>query len=106
MNSATRTEAGLIVGSTPIGKRITVDGTVVGTVKRVAELSWTPKAGGKHLSAFRLHTHVEVLSGKATRMDATSANPGIAADERAVVQRTSEADRCSILDRGSVNYRL
>jgi len=83
-----------------------VDGTVIETFKRVAELSWTPKAGGKHLSAYRLHTHFEVLSGKATRMDATSANPGGAADERAVLQRTVEVDRCSILDRGSISYRL
>ena len=59
-----------------VGQRITaVDGTVIETVKRVAELSWTPKAEGKHLSAYRLHTHFEVLSGKAVRIDATSANP-------------------------------
>ncbi|NBU39725.1 MAG: IS4/IS5 family transposase, partial [Planctomycetia bacterium] len=35
-----------------VGQRITaVDGTVIETVKRVAELSWTPKTEGKHLSA-------------------------------------------------------
>ena len=34
----------------------------------VAELSWTPMAGGKHLSAYRLHTPFEVLSGKAVRI--------------------------------------
>jgi len=28
------------------------------------------------------------------------------ADERAVLQRTIEADRCPILDRGSIGYRL
>jgi hypothetical protein len=57
-----------------VGQRITaVDGTVIETVKRVAELSWRPKAKGKHLSAYRLHTHVEVLSGKAARIDASSA---------------------------------
>jgi hypothetical protein len=39
-----------------VGQRITaVDGTVIETVKRVVELSWTPKADGKHLSAYRLH---------------------------------------------------
>jgi hypothetical protein len=32
-----------------------VDGTVIETVKRVAELSWTPKTDGKHLSAYRLN---------------------------------------------------
>jgi len=90
-----------------VGQRITaVDGTVIDTVKRVAELSWTPKAKGKHLSAYRLHTHFEVLSGKALRIDATSASPKGDADERAVLQRTIEADRCYILDRGYISYRL
>jgi len=90
-----------------IGQRITaVDGTVIATIKRVAELSWTPRAKGKHLSAYRLHTHFEVLSGKAVRIDATSASPKGDADERAVLQRTIEADRCYILDRGYISYRL
>ena len=40
------------------------------------------------------------------RIDATSANPKGDADERAVLQRTIEADRCSILDLGSISYRL
>jgi len=39
--------------------------------------SWTPKAMGKHVSAHRLHTHFEVLSGKAVRIDATSASPKV-----------------------------
>ena len=87
-----------------VGQQITVvDGTVIETVKRVAELSWTPKAGGKHLSAYRLHTHFEVLSGRAVRIDATPASPKGDGDERAVLQRTIEADRCSIVDRGYIS---
>ena len=72
----------------------------------MAELSWTPKGKGKHLPAYRLHTHFEVLSGKAVRIDATSASPKGCADERAVLQRTIEADRCYILDCGYISYRL
>jgi hypothetical protein len=52
-----------------------------------------PRPRGKHLSAYRLHTNFEVLSGKAVRIDATSAAPKGDADERAVLQRTIEADR-------------
>jgi hypothetical protein len=48
-------------------------------------------------SAYRLHTHFAVLRGKAVRIDATSASPKGDADERAVLQRTIEADRCYIL---------
>lgn len=90
-----------------VGQPITaVDGTIIETVKRVAELSWTPVAGGKHLSAYRLHTHFEVLSGKAVRIDATSANTKGEADERAVLERTVEADRCYVLDRGYAKFGL
>ena len=90
-----------------VGQPITaVDGTVIETVKRVAELSWTPKVDGKHLSAYRLHTHFEVLSGKAVRIDATSANTKGDADERAVLERTIEADRCYVLDRGYAKFGL
>jgi hypothetical protein len=90
-----------------IGQQITaVDGTVIATVKRVAELAWTPRAKGKHLSAYRLHTHFEVLSGRAVRIDATPASPKGDGDERAVLLRTIEADHCYILDRGYISYRL
>ena len=90
-----------------VDQRITaVDGTVIETVKRVAELSWTPKAGGKRLSAYRLHTHFEVLSGKAVRMDATPANPKGEADERAQLERTVESDRCYVIDRGYAKFGL
>ena len=57
-------------------------------------------------SAYRLHTHFAVLRGKAVRIDATSASPKGDADERAVLQRTIEAYRCYILDRGSISDRL
>jgi hypothetical protein len=90
-----------------VGQKITaVDGTVIETLQRVAKLAWTPKSGGKRLSAYRLHTHFEVLSGKAVRIDATSANPRGAADERAVLQQKIEADRCYVLDRGYISYAL
>jgi hypothetical protein len=35
-----------------------VDGTVIESVKRVAELSWTPLSGGRRLSAYRLQASV------------------------------------------------
>jgi len=79
---------------------------MIRSLEIAAELSWTPKAKGKHLSAYRLHTHFEVLGGKAVRIAATSAAPKGDADERAVLQRTIEADRCYILDRGSISERL
>jgi hypothetical protein len=69
-------------------------------------LSWTLVAEGKHLSASRLHTLFKALGGKAVRIDTASANPRGDADERAVSQRTIEADRRSTSGLGSIGYRL
>lgn len=61
-----------------------VDGAAIETVTRGAELAWTPMATGKHLAAQRRQTLFVVLSGKPVRIDATSASPRGAADQRAV----------------------
>ena len=90
-----------------VGQQLTaVDGSVIDTVVRVAELSWLPKANGQSLSAYRLHTHFEVLRGVPARFDATPANPKGEADERAVLERTIESDRCYLMDRGYAKFRL
>jgi len=83
-----------------------VDGSVVNTVIRVARLSWTPKGKGKSLSAYRLHTQFEVLRGIPSRIDVTLANPKGEADERAVLGRTIERDRCYVIDRGYAKFAL
>jgi hypothetical protein len=100
----------------PVGKgadfsgihhRITaVDGSVFDTVARVAELAWVPLANGKHKHAYRLHTHFEVLRGIPSRIDVTSANPKGDDDERAVLERTLEPDRCYLTDRGYAKFAL
>ncbi len=90
-----------------IHQRITaVDGSVFDTVARVTELAWVPLANGKHKHAYRLHTHFEVLRGVPSRIDVTSANPKGDADERAVLQRTIESDRCYVTDRGYAKFAL
>jgi hypothetical protein len=100
----------------PVGKgadfsgihhRITaVDGSVFDTVARVAELAWVPLANGKHKHAYRLHTHFEVLRGIPSRIDVTSASPKGDDDERAVLERTLEPDRCYLTDRGYAKFAL
>lgn len=65
---------------------VAVDGSVIDTVVQVARLAWLPKAKGKTLSAYRLHTHFEVLRGVPTRIDVTPAKPKGEADERAVLE--------------------
>jgi IS4 transposase len=90
-----------------VGQRLTaVDGSVINTVVRVAQLAWLPKAKGKSQSAYRLHTHFEVLRGMPTRVDATPAKPKGKADERAVLEKTIEPNRCYIIDRGYAKFTL
>ncbi len=90
-----------------IGQQITaVDGSVFDTIARVAELAWVPLASGKYKHAYRLHTHFEVLRGVPSRIDVTSANPKGDDDERAVLLRTLESDRCYLTDRGYAKFSL
>lgn len=90
-----------------VGQQLTaVDGSVINTVVRVAKLAWLPKAKGKSQSAYRLHTHFEVLRGVPTRIDATPAKPKGEADERAVLEKTIEPDRCYVIDRGYAKFTL
>ncbi len=83
-----------------------VDGSVFDTIAKVAELAWVPRKGGKHKHAYRLHTHFEILRGVPSRIDVTSANPKGEDDERAVLERTLEPDRCYVTDRGYGKFTL
>lgn len=65
-----------------------VDGAVVDTIARVAELAWVPNKGRDFKHAYRLHTQFEVLRGVPNRIDVTSANAKGPADDRAVFQKT------------------
>lgn len=88
-----------------VGQQLTpVDGSVIDTVVRVAQLAWLPKAKGNWLSAYRLHTHFEVLRGVPARIDVTPANPKGEYDERAVLEKTIEPDRCYVTDRGYAKF--
>jgi IS4 transposase len=90
-----------------VGQELTaVDGSVINTVVRVTQLSWLPKAQGKSLSAYRLHTHFEVLRGVPTKIVVTPAKPQGEHDERAVLEKTIESDRCYVIDRGYAKFTL
>ncbi len=90
-----------------IGKRLTaVDGSVVEILARVARLAWLPKAGRKASCGYRLHTQFEVFRGTVHRVDVTGSKPKGEADERAVLERTVEPDRCYLIDRGYAKFAL
>ena len=86
--------------------RTAVDGSVVETIVRVARLAWLPKSGGKINCGYRLHTQFEICRGTVSRVDVTGSKPKGEADERAVLARTVESDRCYLMDRGYAKFTL
>jgi len=95
-----------------IGQQLTaVDGSVFKTAVRVASLAWLPAKGngtnqGSAVDGYRMHTHFEILRGVPERLDATPAKPGGKDDERAVLARSLQPDRCYVTDRGYAKFQL
>ncbi len=84
-----------------------VDGTVVKTLARIVQAAYLRSpTDGRSLSAWRLHTHFDVERGLPVRIDVTGAGTGGENDERAVLHKTLQADRCYVLDRGYAQFSL
>ena len=83
-----------------------VDGSVIKTLSKIVEAAYLRSpSDGKSRSAWRLHTHFDVERGLPTRIDVTGAGGGDN-DERAVLHKTVEADRCYVMDRGYAQFSL
>jgi hypothetical protein len=82
-----------------------VDATLVEALPRLAEASLFKAETGRGLVKWRLHTHFEVERYVPTRIDVTRASGGDD-DERTVLERTIEADRLYVLDRGYAKFAL
>ena len=83
-----------------------VDGSVIKVLQRVAELPWIRMPNGHHTCGYRLHPQFEILRGISSRIDVTNANPKGSNDERAVLERTLEAERLYVADRGYQKWQL
>jgi len=84
-----------------------VDGTVVKTLARIVQAAYLRSpSDGRSLSAWRLHTHFEVERGLPVRIDVTGAGGQGEADERAVLRKALEPDRCYVMDRGYAQFSL
>lgn len=100
-------EQGKLEQLSHVGKTITaVDGSIVKILTRIAQLAWIRIGDGAPTCGYRLHTQFEILKGIPYRIDATSANPKGAADERVVLEKTLEADRLYVTDRGYQKWKL
>lgn len=82
-----------------------VDGSLLDALPRVMEASWMKSQTGSGQVKWRLHAHFEVDRYVPTRIDVTPDGGG-EHDERAVLERTIEADRLYVMDRGYAKFSL
>jgi hypothetical protein len=82
-----------------------VDGTLLTVLAKVAQASFLKQTTGSGMVKWRLHTHFEVDRHVPTRIEVTP-NGGGAHDERAVLERTVEADHTYVMDRGYAKFAL
>lgn len=87
------------------GALTAVDGTLLSVLPKLMQASFLKRSTGSGLVKWRLHTHFEVDRYVPTRIDVTP-NGGGAYDERAVLERTVEADRTYVMDRGYAKFLL
>jgi len=83
-----------------------VDGTILKALPRMAEAMWLKSKNGQPRHAWRLHAHFEVERYVPTQMERTDALNHGASDEKAVLRRQLEPDRCYVLDRGYAQFTL
>lgn len=82
-----------------------VDGTLLSALPKLVEASLRKRTTGSGLVKWRLHTHFEVDRYVPTRIDVTGDGGG-ANDERSVLDRSLQADRTYVLDRGYAKFTL
>jgi len=82
-----------------------VDGTLLSALPLLIQAMGLKEQTGSGLVKWRLHTHFEVDRFVPTRIDVTP-NGGGEHDERAVLERTLEADRLYVMDRGYAKFAL
>jgi hypothetical protein len=87
------------------GVLTSVDGTLIAALPKLMQASFLKRSTGSGLVKWRLHTHFEVDRYVPTRIDVTPDGGG-PHDERAVLERTVEADHTYVMDRGYAKFAL
>jgi len=82
-----------------------VDGSLLAALPLLVEATRLKHEKGSGLVKWRLHTQFDIEKSVPTRIDVTRKGGGDA-DERAVLERTLEADRCYVKDRGYAKFTL
>src|SRR5574337_107748 len=87
------------------GALTAVDGSLLSVLPKLMQASYRKRTTGSGLIKWRLHTHFEVDRYVPRRIDVTP-NDGGSHDERAMLERTVEADRTYVMDRGYAKFSL
>jgi hypothetical protein len=87
------------------GALTAIDGSLLSVLPKLMQASFLKRSTGSGLIKWRLHTQFEVDRYVPTRIDVTP-NGGGQHDERAVLERTIEADRTYVMDRGYAKFAL
>jgi hypothetical protein len=82
-----------------------VDGSLLAALPLLVEATRLKHEKGSGLVKWRLHTQFDIEKSVPTRIDVTRKGGGDA-DERAVLERTLEPDRCYVKDRGYAKFTL
>lgn len=80
-----------------------VDATIISAMPRIMAASVMKRQTGKGMVKWRLHTHFEVDRHQPSRIDVTRDGGGDN-NERAVIERTIDSDRCYVMDRGHAKF--
>jgi Transposase DDE domain len=83
-----------------------VDGTILKALPRIAEAMWlTTRTGTRH-HAWRLHTQFELDKHVPLKIDLTNGRNSGESDEKTVLRRNLQADRCYVMDRWYAQFTL
>jgi hypothetical protein len=83
-----------------------VDGSVVKTLASLAEAAYLRDRNGQAHCGWRFHTHFEIDRQLPVRIEVTSALNGGKTDEKHVLRRSLQPDRCYVLDRWYAEFAL
>jgi hypothetical protein len=80
-----------------------VDGTLLARLPQITQAAWQTRL---HPHGWRLHTHFEVLRGLPSQVTLTDGRNRGPSNEKSVLRRHLEADRCYVTDRGYEQFSL
>ena len=89
--------------SEAVGRLTAVDGTLLAKLPQITQAAWQTR---RHPDGWRMHTHFEVLRGTPVRAEVTDGRNQGPSNEKAVLRRTLESDRCYVMDRGYEQFSL